>query len=93
MKIYVAFRTDVDPPTRTAEGSFNKLKRRLVDTIGAEYTVATFDIKPDLVSICAAIVDVTTLEADEAAQYKVNERRQLRKVLDHAYPVDTQDRG
>ena len=80
MKIYVAFRTDVDPPTRLASPSFTKLKKELQQTKNASYTVALFDIKPNVENLCKAITDVTELEADEATDYIVNAQGHLRKV-------------
>lgn len=94
MKIYVAFRTDEDPPSRMAEGSFNKLRGRMkgthdasgkqlkkpIDMVGAEFTVAEYNFKPNLTNVCQAIADVADLGAESATSYRVNEQNQLRIV-------------
>lgn len=80
MKVYVAFRTDVDPPPRLASPSFTKLKKQMVITKNADYTVALYDIKPNVENLCKAIVDVTDLDAEEAMYFHVNEQGHLRSV-------------
>lgn len=80
MKLYVAFRTDVDPPTRTARGSFTILKKEMKEAgEGAEFTVVLYDIKPNLENLCQAIEDVTELDADWTADYYIKQD-QLREV-------------
>ena len=96
MKIYCAFRTDEDPPSRMTEGSFNKLRARMkgthdasgkklkkpLDMAGAEFTVVLYDFKPSLPNVCQAIADVTDLAAESATRYRVNDQNQLREVRD-----------
>lgn len=81
MKLYVSFRSDIEPPTKMASGNFNKLKKRMKDEgeEGAEYTVGLFDIKPNLENLCQAIEDVTQLPADEITEYVIK-NGQLREA-------------
>lgn len=79
MKIYVAHRTDVDPPRVVgASGSFTKIKKRMKK--GRTYTVVLHDFKPNLDNICTAIVDVTDLDAEWARDYVVTEAGHVREV-------------
>jgi len=81
MKIYVAFRTDTDEVERMASPSFTKLKESMKKAgEGAEFTVALYDIKPNVENLCKAIVDVTDLGADSSTEYRVNAQGQLREV-------------
>ena len=81
MKIYVAFRTDEEIPTRIASPSFTKLKESMKEAgAGAEFTVALFDFKPSVGNVCQAIVDVTELDAESSTDYRVNDSGQLREV-------------
>jgi hypothetical protein len=81
MKVYVAFRTDEDPPTKQASPSFTKLKEQMKEAgVGAEFTVVLYDIKPNVENLCKAIVDVTDLDAESATDFRVNEAGQLREV-------------
>jgi hypothetical protein len=81
MKVYVAFRTDVDPPTRDASPSFTKLKEAMKGAgAGAEFTVVLYDFKPNVANVCQAIMDVTELDADSATDYRINDHGQLREV-------------
>ena len=81
MKIYVAFRTDVEPPTRMASPSFTKLKEQMKESDpGSEFTVALFDFKPSVGNVCQAIVDVTEIGAESATDYRVNDHGQLREL-------------
>lgn len=81
MKIYVAFRTDVEPPTRMASPSFTKLKEQMKEVgAGSEFTVALYDFKPNVGNVCQAIVDVNEIGADSATEYRVNDQGQLREV-------------
>jgi hypothetical protein len=86
MRIYVAFRTDVDPPTKTVRGSFAVLKSLMKGedepNVGHEYTVVEYDIKPNLANLCQAVEDVTELPAESATYYRVNEQGQLRQLKD-----------
>jgi len=94
MKIYVAFRTDVEEDVKIAEGSFTKLKARMkgthdaegkllkkpLDMVGAEFTVVEYNFKPNLTNVCQAIMDVTELDANESFEFRVNDQGQLREV-------------
>jgi hypothetical protein len=81
MKIYVAFRTDVEPNTKIASPSFTKLREELKgNDPGAEFTVVLFDFKPNVENLCKAIVDVTEIPADSATEYRINAQGQLREV-------------
>ena len=85
MKIYVAFRTDDDPPEdaalKMASPSFTKLKEQMKEAGGgAEFTVALYDFKPNVGNVCQAIVDVNEIGADSATDYRVNDQGQLREV-------------
>jgi hypothetical protein len=81
MKVYVSFRTDVEPNTRIASPSFTKIKEALKEhEPGAEFTVVLFDFKPNVENLCKAIVDVTEIQADSATDYKINAQGQLREV-------------
>lgn len=85
MKIYVAFRTDEvgdeDTPKRFAGPSFPKIKGQMKEAgAGAEFTLATYNFKPNVANVCQAIVDVTELGADSATDYRVNDHGQLREV-------------
>ena len=81
MKIYVAHRTDVDPTTRMASGSFTKLKEQMKEAGGgAEFTVVLHDFKPNVENVCQAIMDVTECDAVESTDYRVNDQGQLREV-------------
>jgi hypothetical protein len=81
MKIYVAFRTDVDPPTRIANGSFTTIKKLMKEEgSGAEFTLALYDFKPSLVNMCQAIMDVTEIGAESAIDYHVTDKGHLREV-------------
>jgi hypothetical protein len=96
MRIYVAFRTDEDPPTRMAEGSFNKLRGRMKGThaangkklkkpismVGAEFTVAEYNFKPNLTNVCQAVADITEMDAESATSYRINEQNHLREIKD-----------
>lgn len=85
MRIYVAHRTDVDPPTKMASGSISTLRDRMrgpskKPNIGADYTVVEHDIKPDLANLCQAIEDVTEIDAVSALYFHVNDKGHLREV-------------
>jgi len=81
MKIYVAYRTDVDPPTKLADGSFTTLRKLMkAEGPGAEFTVALYDFKPSLANLVQAIVDVTELPAESATDYRVNDHGHLREA-------------
>jgi hypothetical protein len=81
MKIYVAFRTDVEPPTRIASPSRTKIKEALKGyEAGAEFTVVLFNFKPNAENLCKAIVDVTEIDAEEATSYRINVQGQVREV-------------
>jgi len=81
MKVYVAFRTDVEPTTRIANPSFTKLKGLLKDhDPGAEFTVVLFNFKPNVENLCLAIVDITDIPAESATEYRINPQGQLRVV-------------
>lgn len=80
MKVYVAHRTDVDPSRRWASGSFTKLKVRMKKKRGATFTVVLHEFKPNLDNICAAIVDVTDLDAEWARDYQVTEAGHVREI-------------
>ena len=94
MKIYVAFRTDVEPNKKMACGSMTILKGRMkgthgatgkklkkpIDRIGAEFTVVLYDFKPNLTNVCQAISNVTELPGTWELEFKINEQNQLREV-------------
>lgn len=83
MKVYVSFRTDIDQPTKLASPSMTKLKADMkLEGDGAEFTVVLYDIKPNVENLCAAIVDVTDLEAESSQDYRINAQGQLREVHD-----------
>lgn len=81
MKVYVAFKTDEDPPTRQASPSFTKLKEEMKKAdAGSTFTVVLYDFKPNVANVCQAIMDVTELDADSATDYRINDQGQLREV-------------
>lgn len=81
MKIYVAWRTDVDPPKRIVGGNINKLIPKLRDCgPGAEFTVALLNVQPTLLDLCKVIESPENFGAEEVTEYAVNDQKQLRKV-------------
>ena len=81
MKVYVSFRTDVEPNTRIASPSFTKIKEALkTHDKGAEFTVVLFDFKPNVENLCKAITDVTEIDAESATSYRINAQGQLRAI-------------
>ena len=81
MKIYVSFeQTGADSVEKMASGSLTKLLNKLRKQ-GGEFTVALFDVKPNVDNICKLIVDVTELEAEWVREYVAADGR-LREVKD-----------
>jgi hypothetical protein len=81
-KIYVAYQT-AGPAIgqRLASGSITTLKTRMRPIPASEWTVATYDLKPTVKTLCVVIENIVEMEHEVLEKMAVNEAGQVRKVV------------
>jgi hypothetical protein len=80
-KIHVAYRTDAGGAgMRLASGSSTEIKARMRQTVGSEWTVATYEIKPTVKTICTIIENIVGMAHESIEKMVVNQSGQVRKM-------------
>lgn len=81
-KIYVAYQTAGQAVgTRIARGSITSLKSSMRPCPMSEWTVATYNIKPTVKTICTIIENIVDMDHEVLEKMVVNEAGQVRKVV------------
>ena len=86
-KVYVAFREapakPIPKPRMLASNSQTKLKADMREHIGSEWTVALYDLKPNVETLCAlAMGKLKEMDAESSTRYRVNDSGQLREIVE-----------
>lgn len=84
-KIHVAYRTDANGAGhRCADGSFIKLKQRIREFPMSEWTVAHYNLKPDVKTFCDIFENPTQVEYEALERVRITEGGRIKAVEENA---------